>query len=55
MISPIFTTLPPLSLTAAMFGCCDSLMINSAVMSMPVFAGKLYTLTGIGEASARRV
>lgn len=47
-----FHTSPPLSLTPIMFGCVDSLITTSAGRSMPVLAGTLYKITGIGETSA---
>ena len=48
----LFLTSPPLSFTPIMFGCVDSLMAHSAGMSIPVLAGTLYKITGIGELSA---
>jgi len=48
----ILLTSPPLSLTPMIFGCVDSLITTSAGRSIPVFAGTLYNITGIGDASA---
>lgn len=35
-----------------MLGCDDNLIMQSAGKSIPVFAGTLYRITGIGELSA---
>ena len=45
-------TSPPLSFSAMMLGCEDNLIMQSAGKSIPVFAGTLYKITGIGELSA---
>ena len=45
-------TSPPLSLSPIILGCEDSLIMHSAGKSIPVFAGTLYKITGIGELSA---
>lgn len=45
-------TSPPLSLSAMILGCVDNLIMQSAGKSIPVFAGTLYRITGIGELSA---
>ena len=45
-------TSPPLSLSPIILGCADSLIMHSAGKSIPVFAGTLYKITGIGEFSA---
>lgn len=45
-------TSPPLSLSPIILGCADSLIMHSAGKSIPVFAGTLYKITGIGELSA---
>lgn len=44
-------TSPPLSLSPIILGCADSLIMHSAGKSIPVFAGTLYKITGIGELS----
>ena len=45
-------TSPPLSLSPMMLGWEDNLLTHCGNRSMPVFAGTLYKITGIGELSA---
>ena len=45
-------TSPPLSLIPMTFGCFDSSMMLSEGNSTPVFPGTLYSMMGMGDASA---
>ena len=52
MTSAAWGTLPELSFIPRMFGCSASRATVSGSRLMPVLAGKLYSSTGTGDASA---